>query len=100
VIYLFFCALIFEAKDATLRDLCQDVGMWCNFIMQIRGGPVCILYILTGKNLQILPHSWAMVATVNSYNLKTRLQIEKLKQMRSTTSLSNHNHQASYMSAL
>jgi len=35
--------------------------MWRVFIMQIRGGPICIPYISVGENLQILPHSWAMV---------------------------------------
>jgi len=38
-------------------------------------------------------------ATLNSCNLQIRLQIEKLKQMRLTTSLSYHNCQASYTSA-
>ena len=33
---------------------------------------------------------------LNSCDLKMRLQIEKLKQIRLTTSLSNHNCQASY----
>jgi len=38
--------------------------------------------------------------TLNSCNLKRRLQIEKLKQTCLTTSLSKHNCQASYMLAL
>jgi len=62
IIYLFiyFRSLIFEAVERCPRDLCQDVGMRCNFIVQIRGGPICIPYILRGENLHILTHSWAI----------------------------------------
>jgi len=59
--YLFFALLSLRQKNATPLDLCQDVGMWCNVIMQIRGSPVCIPCILRVKNLQILHHSWTMV---------------------------------------
>ena len=47
-----------EYRWRRLRDICQDVEMWCNFIMQVRGSPICIPYISRGENLQILPHSW------------------------------------------
>ena len=74
--------------------------MWCHFITQFRGGPICILYILKGRKSVNLAPQLDDGATLNSCNLKTTLNIAKLTRTRLTTFLSNHNCQVSYTSAL
>ena len=81
LLLLLFRALVFEAEERRPAGPLQDVGMRCNFITQIRGDPICIHYILMGENLKILP-TVGRCATMKSCNLKTRLQMQKLKQIR------------------
>jgi len=59
----FFALLSSRPKNAAPLDLCQDVETWCNFITQVRKGPICIPYILRGKNLPILPPQLGYGAT-------------------------------------
>jgi len=104
VIYLFiityFSRSYLRGRRTPPRDLCQDMGMWCHFITQFRGGPICILYILKGRKSVNLAPQLDDGATLNSCNLKTTLNIAKLTRTRLTTFLSNHNCQVSYTSAL
>jgi len=54
IYFIFFRAPIFEAEECRHVGPCQHVGMWSNFITQIRGGPIYIPYVLRRENLQIL----------------------------------------------
>jgi len=67
---LFFRVLIFDAKERCPWDLCQDVGKWSDFIMQITRGPICILYIMKGDNLLTLPWFFANFGIYKPYNFK------------------------------
>jgi len=100
VIY-FFCTLIFEAEErrpAVPLPGCRNVVKFYNADQR----ELCLypVYFEGRKSANFTPQLGDGV-TFNSWNLKTRLQIKKkLKQMRLTMSLSNHNCQASCTSAL
>jgi len=88
VIYLFIIYLLFFAlwsswpKNVVRRDFSQDVRMWCNFITETCICiPMCNPSFWGRKSPNFAPQL-GDGATLNSCNLKTRLQIEKLKQMR------------------
>jgi len=87
--YLFFALLSLRQKNATPLDLCQDAGMWCNVITQTRGSRLYPLHSEGQKSANFAPQL-DDGETLNCGNLKTPV----------STSLSHHNCQALYTSAL
>ena len=53
--------------------------MWCNFITQLRGGSICIPYILRGVNLQIFGRFSADFRTFKPHYFATAQDIPNLK---------------------
>jgi len=59
VVYYYFLPCNLPDQRMPPWNLCQDVGMWYNFIMQIRGEGCLYPLHFEGENLQILPaFSW------------------------------------------
>jgi len=83
VIICFFFALQFlRPKNAAPRDLCQNVGLCCNFIMQIRERPYLYPLHFEGRKSANFAPQFGDSVTLSSRNWKTSLQIEKKKCVR------------------
>jgi len=85
LLFVFRALIVEAAKNAAPRHLCQDVEMWCNFYNADQRGPIYILYILRGENLQILGWFFAEFGTFKPYNFGTTHESADLKQQPETT---------------
>ena len=93
---LFFCTLIFEAEErrpAVPLPGCRNVVKFYN--ADQREPCLYPVYFEGRKSANFTPQL-VDDAISNSCNLETRLEMENLKHMRLTTSLSNHNCRPSY----
>ena len=100
LLFIHFCTLIFEAEErrpAGPLPECRNV-VW--FYNRDQGVALSVSLHFEGRKSANFAPQLGDGATLNSCNLKTRLQIEKLKQMHETTFLSNHNCKVLYTLAL
>jgi len=82
LLLLLFRALVYEAEERRPAGPLQDVGMRCNFITQIRGWTYLYHLHFEGRKSANFARHLDDGATLNLCSLETRLEIEKLKQMR------------------